>query len=353
MHAYSMPVRLIGGLTLLALCGCQTYSPYGPYGTGYGYPPPGTYSTPPSYSTPGGTVLPGTVMPNRNGGTVLPGKAAPNGGVRAPMSGSAANTGGTPTIEAKRGTGGLLPNEKPVPEPKSAEPSSFSTEPAGPAKSGAAEGAFSPSPASGIDKPGESTGGFPAGSSPFDNSTAVEPPATDSSRIKLTGSNKGDGLDEPPRFQQPKTAVPIAPAPGAPAKGGSSTVIEPSGSTPMSSNTGTPSPYAYDAKAYTWLRGKVDYDEGTKTWQIIYSLDGKDKFGGSLTLGNDPKLTRMRNDDVFLVEGRVDGTRKTDRGKPVYRVENVFGPLVPKTKVGALAPSPATAARNDVVTTAR
>ena len=80
----------------------------------------------------------------------------------------------------------------------------------------------------------------------------------------------------------------------------------------MSNAAGTPNPYDYDKTGYTWLR---------------------DKFGGSLILGDNPKLKDLQNDDVVLVEGRLDTVRKDDRGMPIYKIDHMFGPLVPKTKV--------------------
>jgi hypothetical protein len=364
MHVDSKPARLIGGLTLLALCGCHTYSPYGyGYGSDFGYPPPETYAAPPSGYIPGGTVVPGTVVPNRGGGTIAPGKTNP-GGTGAPMSGTGASTGSrNPTFEANRGTGGLLPNEKPVPDPKGTE-SGFSNDAFGPARAapssgttvpmnktaptngGGPSGAFNPAPSPTVGNAKEASIGFPSGTSPFNNGASAGSATAGPDKIKLTGSNKADEPGEPGRFQQPKSATPIAPA-AAPAKGGSSTTIDPPGA-PMSNATGAPNPYAYDRERYTWLRGKVDYDEGTRSWQIIYSLNGNDKFGGSLTLADDPKLKKLQNDDVVLVEGKVDESRKGDRGKPVYKIDNLFGPLVPKASLGSTR-----SARNTVVTSAR
>jgi len=376
MHVHSKPARLLGGLMLLALCGCHTYSPYG-YGTGYGYPPPGTYAAPPSGYAPGGTVVPGTVVPHR-GGTIIPSQPG-SGGTGAPMSGTGASTGSNnPTFEANRGSGGLLPNEKPVPDPKNTE-SGFSDGAFGPAKAapsgatpvpmnktapstgGGPSGAFNPGPQPGIGNVKEASDGFPSASTPFDGGAPAGSATVGSEKIKLTGSDQADAPREPERFQQPKTSTPIVPA-GGPAKGGSSTTIDPpggapldrsgaahpSGGTPMGNATGTPSPYDFDRARYTWLRGKVDFEEGTKSWQIIYNLNGNDKFGGSLTLADDPKLKKLQNDDVVLVEGKVDESKKSDRGKPVYKIDNLFGPLIPKATLGSTG-----AGRSAIVTSAR
>jgi hypothetical protein len=220
---------------------------------------------------------------------------------------------------------------------------------------GAPGGAFTPPGGSPGAKPAGASSGFPPESSPFNRSAGAGPPSAGSASIRLTGSDEEDSPREPGRFQPPKDseAINSPPTVKPAATGGSSTTIDPS-ATPMSNTTGTPNPYDYDRKTYTWLRGKVDYEEGTKSWQIIYSLDGKDKFGGSLTLSDDPKLKKLRNDDVVLVEGRVDESRKTSRGKPVYKIDHLFGPLVPKTKVSSLTtPAAGSGGRSDVATNAR
>ena len=330
MIVSSKATLLLGGLTLLTLFGCQAYSPYG-YGSGYGYSPPGTYRMPPAGYAPGTTVVPGTVQP-RDGNLGQPGSLKPNSsGLNAPIpgTGSAASINKTPVFEANRGTGtGFLPNENPVPKPKIPESSGFPDTSGGTGKT---------IPVGGTENPAKGASDvFPSGTSPFGSGTAISP-STDSARIKLTGSGNEDSkqpasrepaTQEPARFQPPKSATPI-PTP----QGGSSTIIKPPAGTPMSNAAGTPNPYDYDKTGYTWLRGKVDFDQKTKSWQIIYSLSGKDKFGGSLILGDNPKLKDLQNDDVVLVEGRLDTVRKDDRGMPIYKIDHMFGPLVPKTKV--------------------
>ncbi len=101
----------------------------------------------------------------------------------------------------------------------------------------------------------------------------------------------------------------------------------------------TPNPYEYDHKNYRWLRGKVDYDERDKTWNIIYSLtpDQHEKFGGSMTLVDHPDLQKLRTDDVVLLEGKIDPDALDRTGKAKYRIEKVFGPLVPKQQVSTSA----------------
>ena len=93
-----------------------------------------------------------------------------------------------------------------------------------------------------------------------------------------------------------------------------------------------PNPYAHDTKNFEWLRGKVSYDKAGKTWHIIYSLnpDPQDQFGGDLTLVGVPQNLELEDGDVALVEGFVDNESKDARGKPLYRINKMFGPLAPR-----------------------
>ncbi|VAX36480.1 hypothetical protein MNBD_PLANCTO02-2120 [hydrothermal vent metagenome] len=103
-----------------------------------------------------------------------------------------------------------------------------------------------------------------------------------------------------------------------------------------------PSPYAYDKQQHKWLRGVVDYDQQSGSWSIIYDdqPDKEDVYGGSMTLVESPKLAKLHDHDIVLVEGEVDQTVDADRlGKPLFRVQHLFGPLVPK-KAGSKIAAP-------------
>ena len=94
-----------------------------------------------------------------------------------------------------------------------------------------------------------------------------------------------------------------------------------------------PNPYAYDRKNFRWLRGVVDFDEQSGSWNIIYSTkpDKNDKFGGSITLVESELFSRIHDHDIVLVEGEVDHSAEPDRlGKARFRVKKVYGPLVPR-----------------------
>jgi len=92
-----------------------------------------------------------------------------------------------------------------------------------------------------------------------------------------------------------------------------------------------PNPYAYDRNNHRWLRGVVDYDEQDKSWHLIYDLtpDSQDEYGGDITLIGDIRLDFIQNDDVVLVEGRIDSSVRDSFGKPCYRIKKIDR-LVPK-----------------------
>ena len=88
-----------------------------------------------------------------------------------------------------------------------------------------------------------------------------------------------------------------------------------------------PNPYKYDRKNFQWLRGVVDYDSEARSWNIIYNIepDEQDEFGGSIVLqgaGAD-QFETLQNNDVILVEGKVDTKRLDAFGKPVFRVDHL------------------------------
>jgi len=68
----------------------------------------------------------------------------------------------------------------------------------------------------------------------------------------------------------------------------------------------------------------IDYDETSRTWHMVYaaSPDSNDRFGGSVTLVPDKRLQTLRDNDVVLIEGRLDPSAKDATGKPLYRVDH-------------------------------
>lgn len=91
-----------------------------------------------------------------------------------------------------------------------------------------------------------------------------------------------------------------------------------------------PDPYAFDRKGYAWLRGVLDYDQVDKKWHITYSneLQDGDTYGGSLTLLEDDSLDMRITNDVVLIEGKIDTSRRDRFGKPMYRIRKL-DPLRP------------------------
>lgn len=85
-------------------------------------------------------------------------------------------------------------------------------------------------------------------------------------------------------------------------------------------------PYAHEEGTYAWLRGVVERDLEDGSWTITYDLtpDEFDPFGGHFTLAADPRLENLTNDDVVLLEGRVDDSATDRLGKSVYVVTEVI-----------------------------
>jgi hypothetical protein len=86
-------------------------------------------------------------------------------------------------------------------------------------------------------------------------------------------------------------------------------------------------PYGRDTKHGNpeWLRGVLEFDRKSKTWQITYSgsPDPRDRNGGSLTLASHADLSLCRTGDIVLVEGAIDGSQTDGRGKPLYLLDRV------------------------------
>lgn len=311
---FSSPAaRLLCAPALLFLLGCYT-TPYQ-----YGYPP-GYPMGPGGTVPPGGTVVPpgSTVPPPSDGNLGNPGKLQGNNGSKL-----GAPVPRQPTFEANNGK---TPGTKKVPEYK--DPNDIPPT----AKKPAGGAAFDLKGDGGTAVPKKEDSSKPP-VSPFGPGASNASPANGG--VIPAAANQVSQEFGPKRFQPPKEVKPV---PGATGTGAKQQVL-PGSNPPTKAASPTPSPYDYDDKTYSWLRGKVDYDEVSKTWVIIYSLDPKDKYGGSFTLANDEKLKKLRNDDVFLVEGKIDSTAKDSRGKPIYRIDTLFGPLVPKGQVKSEAPN--------------
>lgn len=345
MKLTATAARLCCGLALLALLGCHTYAPYGPYR--YGYPPggaypPGNYVNPP----PAGSIPQG--VPNLGTPGTIPDNG--NNGVKAPTP-SGASTGNKPPIEANRNGSGLFPNEKPVPNPGRVDSTSFpgssakapsaATSPAAPQPGGSPPGGGAPAPGPSQIDPGKGAADpkTPPNDAGKSGDAFPKSPFGDSARDSTGGQSTiqqtgGQGLTPPAapgKFHPPKTISP-APLPGITPPGKAATT---DGKT-----TAAPNPYDYDEKKYAWLRGKLDYDDASKTWHIIYSLspDAGDQYGGSFTLVDHAQLKKMQSDDVVLIEGKIDPAARDARNKPCYRIDTLFGPLVPKNSLSKTAP---------------
>ena len=65
-------------------------------------------------------------------------------------------------------------------------------------------------------------------------------------------------------------------------------------------------PYA-NAPDHRWLQGRLEYSHVEAAWKLRYApIDVEnDPYGGSVVLGNDPRLNGFKEGDVVYVEGRV------------------------------------------------
>lgn len=320
MLALTRSTRILCGLTPLLLFGC--FSP--PYQSGYGSP----YGTSPYVSPPGGyTVPPGSYQkstpPPSDGNLGTPGKV---GGANNGTS----STGPTPAIGTGQSTGGnLVPDYN---DPNKADGSSKNTTDSGdfPANGESGKTGDGVMNMNDADK----------GGSPFSSQGAFNQDSS-KTQVKLTGGEQQQppagftsGAPEPKRFQPPMNAGQVPDATQSPDANKAPAIND-------TKTPGTPSPYDYDRKKYTWLRGRLDFDDTSKSWQLMYSLNGGDQYGGVLTLSDDPRLKKLRSGDVVLVEGTVDATKKDGRNKPRYKINDLFGPLVPKSQLGESQETPA------------
>jgi hypothetical protein len=93
--------------------------------------------------------------------------------------------------------------------------------------------------------------------------------------------------------------------------------------TTIVSSPDAPNPYSYDRDKYSWLRGVVEFNPEDKAWHIMYSAnpDETDKYGGDISLIDDPQLAGFQDQDVVLLTGHVDPQSTDGLGKPRYRIE--------------------------------
>jgi hypothetical protein len=308
------------GVTLAAGVGCYSPPQYAsPYG---GYP---AYQSQPAYQmAPGGSyVVPGGSL---GAPTAVPGSGptlAPplNGGSSAPP-----YNGSNQTFENSSGApaGPSVPNYD-EPKPSDYDNGSFGAPPAG--------GTTQP-PNDGFQPPA-TNGAAPGGTgSPFMEGTAVprrlgieQAARPIDRRDNLAGL---DAYKPPGRAASPAgfaaSDPDVQPAafeerPAPVVDFGFDPVTSPAGPQPQADPADEA--FGYDRSGYRWLRGVVDYDPNGRNWNIIYGLppDPHDEFGGSLTLADGAELRDLRNNDVVLVEGRIDPSAGQDvLGKPLYRV---------------------------------
>ncbi|GAB4134881.1 MAG: hypothetical protein Tsb009_00450 [Planctomycetaceae bacterium] len=328
MQAFAFRSRSSCGLLLLLLTGCATYHPYGAgYYPGIYNTPPGQYPVQPGYQAPNGTI------PPQNGtlGQPSPLKGSDNSKLQAPSSGSDGNKGpttlfnGGSSLEANRQNSKSFSEEKPVPsynDPNKIGAPNPNRQPENKANESPGKTGSPFSPFNGNDGAASTT---PENSSGIQQAQLNSKPENTIRRVSGESTQSG--------FTSPKTLPENPNLKSLPENSSSST-------------TAPPNPYDHDKKNYTWLRGKVDYDEGSKTWQIIYSLDPKDQYGGSFTLIDHPDLKKngIKNDDVILIEGEIESSNSV--GKPRYKIHKLIGPLAPAGSVQSLPKEPAPAFSN-------
>lgn len=257
-------------LPLLAV-GCYSYPYYGnPYGGGGpgGYPPAGGYyGTPAPYD--GGYVAP------PGGGTYIPMSPTTPGASPTPLNGAPTSpTSPTPTWRNSTPTDAAPYDSginRPVPTPTNDD---FSRPPA----------AFQP--------PARSD---ELGVSPFEPTSRLPVPTP------------------VPVVQKPTAMDPFASSP--PVQPVSQAIPQPADG----------NGYGFEQSGYRWLKGKLDYDAGSGTYYLIYSLTPPitDPYGGEIALMDDPQLQGLTSDDFVVVEGFVNSVQKDSRGKAKYKINSL------------------------------
>lgn len=294
------PARLCAlcGASLLAAAGCYS-SPYGGYG---GYPtytvppggtvvPGGTYMSP---ATPGMLSAPGTLSAP---GSTFPTPADPNWQPTPQTYPTPAGSSNDAPLFNSPSTPATIPQTNPVPNYGDPNSPDFNSFPSGPSSS-------------------------PTNTTPFSSSTqgvGGEAFSQDGSGVKLKGieSSAAFQVDVHPASSRNE---PFAQS-SAPSTATNNMAFRPDGPA-----------FAFDAAAYRWLRGKVDYDDVDRSWNIIYNLvpDETDLYQGSITLADGPLVSRLQHDTYVLLEGRPDPQHRDSRGRPCYHVERIAGPFPPR-----------------------
>lgn len=309
MRTKSRMISVASVLAAALLAGCSNYQPYGQPGY-YGFGQPAPIYNPPagSFAVPGTMQGPATPVAPSGGGPFVP-----------PNDPQARFPGSDGTFDPATDVGSS-PDDNLVPEYD--DPGDF----------------------------GSSNGGGFGGSPNFEDDSRLDdfndgPPATDdfgtdfnddfgdddfgsdafgdddfgdsTSNYPLPYDDRGgvqlDGIEsvDADAFEQPLHLQPTT----APAHLQETSV-----------RTERPNPYDYDRVRLSWIRGTIDHDEQTDTWNVIYSVrpEPRDEFGGSLTVTGRPELFRaLESGDVVLAEGTVDRTTVDPLGKPVYRVDHL------------------------------
>ena len=81
------------------------------------------------------------------------------------------------------------------------------------------------------------------------------------------------------------------------------------------------------ASDYSWLKGDLQHiNMGGGFWKLRYRpiSDEDDRYGGSVVLTADSRISQFREGDVVYVEGRVTAEKSTPyTAAPVYEVRNI------------------------------
>lgn len=285
MNSRQWALSVVCAMMVLTVIGCYSHYPSSVYGpSGY----PGFYGNPPPGAFPqGGTVISPGLPAQGSGTTLSPGASSPSDGRSTnrwlPGSSAPAFNPATDGVPA----GGA---DKPVPD--YVDPTSSGGSAAPPFGGG---GDFNDTNTVGDpDRSSDASGTSDDGDSPFD------------------GAASNEGANDDPFVAPTIPLVAVSTTSNAPPE---SPIVRGQ----------KPSPYKYDRQNYRWLRGVVDYDEPSRTWNIIYDIepDPNDEFGGSIVLLGADRFGTLKNSDVVLVEGGIDRENLDEFGKPQFRVEKL------------------------------
>lgn len=353
---------LLCAAALLTAAGCQMYRPYSPYQyqPGYYMPPAGTVPAQgATYLPPGSTYQP-TPVTNPQLGPSSPFPEAANDQWRQ-ADGQSSGANGNPNtfyedFSSEKPVPDYRTNERPIRNPASG--SNAATNDFGAATDPNAVG-------------GTGTNNFGARRQPGNRTTV--PAATDSGRRELEADSSANEFDpirnrsnDRRSFESGDDTFDADPPAGGSNPGAAAdplnpfSAVEPAGGpilqvaanvpaeefqppivgdleSPQTLNPDPnagpvpPSPFAYDADQYKWLRGVVSFDERRRNWQIMYSRapNETDDFGGTATLVTDERFEQLNANDVILVEGEFDAHQRDELGKPKYRVDHLAR-LVPQ-----------------------